>query len=417
MAAAKIERVEKEFILGAAVEEGTTARLQAEGRTLHCRLVGAGKEFISFVPPAASPDLFKAWESVSVYFDFRGQGVAFSSPVKKAARDRLDLAVPDTMYRSLARRWPRVAAPRGFCADLLLPDLGLKLECPECREYTEVEAPQGMSSVQAKTLQDLVAAFKEKAAEYSSESRVVMWKEGRGPADAVETLVARLGRILYVPSTLSGLPLADPYPEGRIVTRAALEEYEGFASLVGDSQVEACLAERSRAGLAAGLWCPILYYRYAVGFVYLGNDGASRKPFDLRAVDFAWEFARGLAWFLKTYAYFEAGAGAEAGHGRSGAACRETLPCRGNVVDASPSGALITFAGRAPRLKPGVSAEVLLSCAGRSFSCRARVMRRFERDGASYYGLSFAGIAEESRLALADCLYGASGPRGPLAGA
>lgn len=398
--AARIERVEKEFILGAAAEAGTLARIQASGRTIDCRLVQAGKELLRFSPAEEDSALFKAWDRVAVRFDFRGQTVAFSAPVRRASRGLLELSWPEAMYRGLSRRFARVPAPRDFCADLLLPDLDLRLGCPECREYAEVERPAAKEGLDADTLASLVAAFKEKAAFHASESRVVMWKDGRGPADAAEDLVANLGRILYIPSTLSGLPLADPYPEGRVITRAMLEDYESPASLAGDSPLGERLAALSREGLAAALWCPILYYRYAVGLVYLGNDGASRKPFDLRAVDFAWEFSRLLAWLLKRHGYF-------------GAAEAEPQARRGAVVDASPSGALIEISGRAPRLKQGSAVELLLSLGDKSYSCRGRVARRWEDKGSSYYGLAFEGLAEEARAELERGLYGVLRPEAP----
>lgn len=399
--ASRIERVEKEFILVSAAELGTLARIQAPGRTLTCKLSAAGKEHVSFTLSEADSGLFKAWEHVSVHFEFRGQSVSFSAPIRKVARCILEIVNPDVMYRSLSRQWPRVAAPRNLSVDLLLPDADLQLPCPECREYADVELPTAQDYLDANSLSSLISDFKQRSGLYASESRVVMWKEGKGPADPAETLIAELGRVLYIPSVLSGIPVTDPFPESRIVTRSLLEDYEGPVALAGDSPIRKYLEQRSRGGLAAGLWCPILYYRYAVGFVYLGNNKDCKRPLDLKAVDFAWNFSRILAWFLKRYSYFH--------KDRAEPALR-----RGTVRDVSLSGALIDLGAKAPRLKPGASVELLLSLESRSYNCRARVARRHEEKGHTWYGLSFDDLTEESQAELAKGLYGLSGPTAPF---
>ncbi len=393
--AARIDRVEKEFILGAAAEEGASARIHAPGRTFQCKLARVDKDLLRFAMFEEERARLVPWERVQVQLEFRGQPVAFSAPVKKAASGFFELAFPDTMYRALSRRWPRVAPPEDFAADLLLPGADLRLSCPECREYTDPEPPPG--AVAADSFAALVAEFKEKAELHASESRVTLWKAEKGPADPAEAAAAALGRVLYLPSTLSGLPIADPYPEGRILTRELLEDFESPASFAGDSEVGRFIAARAREGLASALWCPVLYYRYAVGIVYLGNDAASRRPFDLRSVDFAWDFARRLAWLLKRHGYF--GSGTASGK-RS----------RGSVIDASPAGLLLALEGEAPRFRIGQATELLITVGGRSISCQGRVARGYDSGKLRCYGFQFEGLSGEARAELALGLYGLACP-------
>jgi len=385
--AARIEKVEKEFILMAAAESALPLRIQAAGRSLSCRLAGADQGLLRLSPGQEEPNPFRAWETVAVRFDFRGQPMAFTTKVRRSGRGLLELASPEVMYRDLLRRWPRVQAPRGFSARLLLPGFGLSLSCPESREYAEVEEPEANAG--AASLSALVEEFRRKAAELSDENRVVMFR-GRSPADAAEATASALGRVVFVPSVVSGLPIVDPYPEGRLVTQSALEDFEGPLSLAGDSAFGNYLEARARGGLVAALWCPILYYRYVIGIVYLGSS--SLRPFDLRAVDFAYGFSRALAWSLKRYGYFEA-------------APQNDL-CPASLIDLSPSGLLLSLGKGMPVLKPSATLDLVLESPLGEKSLRARVARHFPAGKEVFSGLAFEGLPESEASELASRLYG-----------
>jgi hypothetical protein len=135
--AVRIDRVEREFILGAAAETKTEARLRADGRSLKCRVVAADGGRVGFSTGGTAP-AFSPRELVSVCFDFRGQAVAFDAPVIKAASGLVELGLPESMYRSLSRRWARVNKPKDLSVDFLLQDTELSLDCPESEEWVDV---------------------------------------------------------------------------------------------------------------------------------------------------------------------------------------------------------------------------------------------------------------------------------------
>jgi len=391
--AVRIDRVEKEFILSAAAESRQDVRVQAAGRTIACRILSSANDRLSLSPSSAAVPRLSPRQRVSVYFDFRGQGVAFETIVY-ATSPSIELGFPEAMYRSLSRRWPRVPPPRGLNVEFLLPDADLKLDCPESEEWIEVELPELREGLDSSNLVSLIESFKSKASSLASEGRVVMYKD-RGPADLAEDLAARLGRVLFVPSTLSGLPLADPYPSGRIVTRDMAEDFEGLASLASGSRLSAYLSQRAAAGLSSAIWCPVLYYHYTVGVVILSNGPDRPRALDFAAVDLAWEFSRVLAWFLRRHDYFSAQG--------AGEAVRE-----GSIVDATPAGILVVLPHDGPRFNLGASLRLRLGVEGRSIPCVARVARRYEERGARYFGLAFQNLAADDMAEVARALYGAA---------
>ena len=389
--AVRIDRIEREFILSTAVESKTEARLRAAGKSMKCLVANLSNKSVGFMP--ADGDLpFAPRERVSVCFDFRGQAVAFEAPVLKSALGIVELGLPEAMYRSLSRRWPRVSAPADLSVEFILPDAELTLDCPESESWADVELPELRQGLDSHSLSALVESFKGKASEIASEGRVIMYKD-KGPADVAEEMAAKFGRTLYVPSTLGPLPEADPYPVGRIITRGMADEFEAPSAVAQGSKLAAYLQGRATEGLKSGLWCPVIYYRYAVGLVYMANGPERPRALDFEAVDLAWEFSRILAWFLKRHGYFaDSGIGAE--------------PRKGSIIDASPAGLLAAIPSGRSSIEQGSIIRMRLILKDKSIVCSGKVARRYDEGDMSFCGIAFMDLSAQDTSLLWIRLYG-----------
>ena len=400
--AVSIDRVEREFILVSAAQAKIEARLRASGRSLKCLVSAAGDESVSF-STASIPPHFAPRELVSVCFDFRGQAVAFDAPVIKSTSNGLVLGLPESMYRSLSRRWARVRPPKDLTVDFLLADSNLRLDCPESDEWVDVELPELREGLDSRDLASLVDSFKAKAQSMASEGRVIMYKD-KGPSDVAEEMAARMGRILYVPSTLGALPLTDPYSSGRIVTRGMAEDFEASAipssstTQASGSQLSLYLRGRAVKGLCSALWCPVVYYRYTVGMVLMSNGASRSSSLDFGAVDLAWEFSRILAWFLKRHGYFASS--------NSESEITRSAPHRGGIVDASPSGLLAELPVGGPSIDQGAVIRLRLGLKDRGLVCSGKIARRYNEGGLSFCGIAFMDLSTQDRAFLSRELYG-----------
>jgi hypothetical protein len=404
--AVRIDRVEREFILGVASEAKLEARVQAPGASLSCRLDGADRHRLRLRPSRGRIPFIPRRERVSVYFDFRGQGMAFESPVLGSVEGSIDLELPEAMYRDLSRRWPRVKEPKNLQAQFLIPGDELRLECPESDEWGEIRPPEAGDGLEHGDFPSLVESFKVRSRSLASEGRVVLYRE-KFPADLAERYASRLGRVLFVPSTLSGLPIADPYPEGRLVTRNMVEDIEGPSSWTGSGRFDLYLARRAKEGLNSAIWCPVLYCRYTVGMVLVSNGPDRPRALDLDSVDLSWAFARNLAWFLRRHGYFAATRSGEAPSGDALGAEAPAVPAR--VIDASPSGILAALPQRGPRVKPGFSLGLRLRLGDEDLLCEARVARGFEDSESRFYGLTLGGLPAAHVASMTRGLYGDAG--------
>ncbi|MBN1242577.1 MAG: PilZ domain-containing protein [Spirochaetales bacterium] len=386
--------VEKEFVLESARDSKSALRLHKAGWSGEARIVSVDQDRIDIELRGAAAAV-APWDPVAVYFDYHGTTLSFAAKARKVLEDRVSLEMPIHLVRAPKRRHVRVPAPRGFSASFILANERVKLDYPESGEYVDIAEPDGPAGFDVSSMPSLVASFRQRAQGISSENAIVMWK-GRAPESLEERIVARLGKVLYIPSTSTGLPVSDPYPEGRIVTASEEEDFEGPSIFTEGSKLARLLMEKALAGINAEIWCPIRYYQYIVGCVRLVNSGERRIAFDLAAVDLAWEFSRILAFLLHRHDYFKT------------AATNPPSPRAASLVDLSPSGCLIavSLASLQIRLQPGTLIDLELKAPGGPASLRGRVARRYDDGRSSYYGIAFEEVREEDAARLHRLLYG-----------
>jgi hypothetical protein len=291
----------------------------------------------------------------------------------------------------------RVPAPRDMDLKMYLQDGDFSLNFPVCEEYSAVDLPQYNDAFDVSSLNSLVESFRKRVGPISSENRTIMFRK-RQPESFEEQMITKLGKILYLPSTRSGLPTSDPYPEGRLITKAIEEDYEGTDFFLTGSKMERYLAEKGSNKIHSEIWVPVLYYQYVVGYVYLCNRDGRRVSFDLSTVELAFEFSRILAYFLRTHNYFN-----------DKSVKKDRTPFEASVVDISASGLLLAMPQDKLKmvLKNQSSVELEFRIGGKSIRTQARIMRRYTDSQTVYYGLVFSHIKNEYRKTLYEYLYNA----------
>jgi len=387
--------IEKEFILNQLARSGASVLLFGTGKGLSCTVKGFDKERIQLEGIAAEVEKLSSWEGLTIYLSYQGQRLTFQGKVLKVEGSRMSLAMPERFLKAPQRKAVRVPPPPELSVEFFLNNDAVRIDCPESREYMEIELPPSHEGFDPASLNGLLAAFKAKAAERYAQNGVVMFAKGRKPQGPEEEIISQLGKVLLVASTKSPLPSVDPYEEARIVTQADADAFEGPSIFLEGSSLEKSRHEKAAKGIISELYCPILYYQYVIGYVYLMNDQSRKECLDFRAADFAWEFSRVLAYSLKAYGYFKPAEGAPPqGH-------------RPAVIDLSAGGCLFTLpkAGGKAKLRPSAIIDFKLSRGGQAVSCKGRVVRRYEDKQLDYYGISFVAVEASANEFLRSCLY------------
>jgi hypothetical protein len=336
---------------------------------------------------------FSVCEHLTGYFDCHGKTYAFETTVRSIKSRELKIDQPVKLLKSLQRKYVRVKKPRGVEVMLHMANEDVSLDYPVCPEYISVEPPAKPLFGNEKRIPELVNAFRSELAAKCVNSNIVMFRLKK-PEFFEESLICKTGKVLFIPSTGSGLPANDPYPEGRIITRSLEESYEDPNWFVEGSRFEKTLLEKRMTGVSSEIWCPIVYYQYVVGYVFVSTTGS--ETFDISMVDYLWDFSRILAFQLRQTGYFS-GASDQRGSVRHKAA----------ILDISPGGMLISFSKdeiRAPIRENSVF-TVDIAAGKTTIACSARVCRRYGEGSSLSYGMSFTDLSSQDLMALYECLY------------
>ncbi|TFG84679.1 MAG: PilZ domain-containing protein [Spirochaetales bacterium] len=387
--------IEKEFIFNQLIRNSGRMLLFGTGKNAACTVNSYNKNYLILEGIGDETARFAAWEPVSVYIGYQGQRLMFTSKVVHIDGARINIAFPEKLVKAPQRKSVRVSPPHDLQLEFFLQNDRIHMDCPESLEYLEIEIPEISEGFDTSSLNTLLASFSEKAGARYSINGVVMFGKGRKPESVEERVISQLGRVLLVTSTKSPLPSIDPYPEGRIITQKAADAYEGPSIFLEGSDLEKRRQEKSKQGIISELYCPILYYQYVVGYVYVMNNDSKKVCLDFRAVDFAWEFSRILAYNLRALGYFRS------------AEEYEPLPHVPAVFDLSTGGCLFMLpkSSSKAKLKQSAIIDLRIGNGESSLSCKGRVIRRFDDKQYDYYGVSFVNMTTESIDFLRRILY------------
>lgn len=389
--------IEKEFLLTQVMKTGSRVVVYGSGKSLDGKLTFFDKEILKLSAKPASAAAFKAWDQISVFLSYQSQRVTFPGKIKKITGGEMSILLPDTLIKAPQRKAVRVTPPKDILLEFFMQNEKIRIDCPESSEYSELEMPALSIGFDTASIHGLLQSFKEMTATMYSKSGIVMFNKGRKPESIEERLISDIGRSLLIPSMQSSLPVVDPYPEGRIITQAMAEAFEGPSVFLEGSALDRNRAEKIVQGILSELYCPVLYYQYVVGYIYLMNDDKRKTCLDYRAIDFAWEFARILAHNLMTHNYFKLDENFKPD------------PYKPQVVDLSAGGCLLLMPKSVfkVKLKTGAVLDISVSRtdSNSSVQFKGRVARRFDDKENEYYGVSFINTEQDVFVELSKTLY------------
>jgi len=389
--------IEKEFILTQVRKTGSRVVVFGSGKSVDGKLKSFDKETLVLSVNLKAAESFMPRDEVSVFLSYQSQRVTFPCKVKKTGGGELVVGLPENLVKAPQRKAVRVAPPKDLRLEFFLQNEKVRIDCPESSEYSELEMPPLSIGFDTASINGLLQSFKDLTSTMYSKSGIVMFNKGRKPESVEERLISDFGRTLLVTSTQSPLPSTDPYPDGRIITQAQAEAFEGPSVFLEGSALERSRFEKSAAGVISELYCPILYYQYVVGYIYLMNDQNRKTCLDYRAVDFAWEFSHILAYSLKANNYFRLDEDYVAD------------PYKPKVVDLSAGGCMLMMpkAVFKVKLKQGAVLDITITRddSGPSVAIKGRVARRFDDRDNEYYGVAFLNADQEAFTQLRKSLY------------
>jgi hypothetical protein len=234
---------------------------------------------------------------------------------------------------------------------------------------------------------------------HASRYKLHFFKDAK-PSTIEERILARSGKIIYIPSTKEGIIEADPYPDKRYVTRETFRlhlEATGVDSKYVDETMERYLRRKAERFVFSEAWIPILFQEYVVGYLQIWNDKEGQTPFGMDVVDVLWQFTKVIAYSLKIHGFFEDGK-------------MKNDPFKCKIIDISASGLLFAQPGDkcSQLLLPNVDLALYIRALQRKINCSARIIRGYQDSTQNYFGCSFQSMEPEDLRYLFEFLYGKS---------
>ena len=392
-----VGRIEKEFVFKALVDDGTPCDVHGTGHEAQCRFSRVTEERLEMVPVEGQLPGFEVGEEIRVFFYLKNNYHTFSARLIEAKPDMMAILHPPGVYKNLQRKYERVKPPENLEVSFSLKGTKIELNFPKSERFSPVEPPEISTTFDPRRIHELVKAFREKVAPIATNNRIVMLRD-RLPRAWDEKIMIRFGKCLWIPTTEEDFPAKDPFPEDRIITKGDLihlEEESGAQPYVITGKLGNILYEKTKKGIAADLWCPILYNEYVVGYLHVWNSMSRRDRIGKDLVEYCWQFAQMLCYSLVTNGYFRAEKASER---------RYEAP----VIDMSASGLLFahTSGDLVRDLLVHTDLDLTMKVGRRVFQVGARIMRKFKDAENAYFGVLFLRIDPEDFSALFQYLYG-----------
>lgn len=392
----EISRIEKEFIIQALWDK----KIPVEVHGLKLTIPGLVKNFDDDTVEIASTegnfDTFENGDLVRVYFSYFGNVMTFEAAVIRPA-DVLILSFPKRILKNLTRKYERVPAPQNIELSFLLKETKVELRFPKTEEYDPVIPPQVDQDFNTSSIQDLVNQFKKRAAGFSDENNIVMFRE-KEPKGFEEEIIARTGKCLFIPSTSDSFPMNDQDTDNKIITRYMLysdpEDIPEGSGEISRENIEDYLLKKKQLGIVSELYCPILYHEYAVGYIYLAKKIGSGM-LGSGEVEQVYQFAKILAYTLKINGYFKGEKPTENEY-------------KAEILDISASGLMFmhTSASLRSLVVLYTDLNIQLRLGDRPMTIYSRIMRKFTDGSKTFYGLQFLEIEPEDFRYLFQFVYG-----------
>ncbi len=384
-------RIETEFIIKSVCEKKVAVKIHKGRKIVKCSFEDYDLEkTVKVNIDENDKKHFSLDDQVKIYFSYFSHVMTFNATVKRNSAEFL-ISYPEVLYKNLSRKYERVKPPEGSKIEFTVKGEKFELNFPKTDEYNSVDAPDfDPSAFSVKNIAELVSDFREKMLEHIKIVNIVTFRK-KGPQQIEEMIVARTGKVLFIPSTNEKLP------EDNFVENVPVLNEEEIDSYIenGSKNLKIRNFEKSSDGVHSELYCPILYNEYVIGYVQLVNRDEMKSIISNEILEYTHQFSKILAFSLKVNNYFK----------------EKTVDYEkfeSSIIDISASGLL--FCSRSKKLDKSffiytdLKAEIFLGGSVINASCR--IMRKFKSNGTVFYGIIFLDIADEDFELLFLMLYG-----------
>lgn len=389
----EIRRIEKEFILKNVTERRTPLEVHVGNDRLQAIIVRQSEERLWL--QITNGELRPNTTELTVFFRFRNNPMTFTARVIDHDDRAAEVATPAELFRDLSRSFERIKAPKGVSVSFFFKGQQVKLDYPDTDQYEPADDPGVDSGFDASTISELLRAFRERAARFASENKIVMFRE-RKPTSYQEQLIAHSGKILVLPFYAAETQIRSSEIRERLLSQdeiISMKADEGVDMFTVLEQIGRLVESNRSRRIWHELYAPVLYRQYVVGYTYLIRSDSDQERFEPAVFDFVLQFNRILAYSLQVNGYFRA----EPQVDEFGAA---------ELIDISGSGVLFSYPPDGPDILLYTDLDLKITLGPETLQARGRVMRKYNDSGRVYIAIQFIELDPDDMETLFAHIYG-----------
>jgi hypothetical protein len=398
-----VSRIEKEFILKNLMEKKSPIEVRYFDQWVAGTIIDVDDSAAVIRLKDGDVPIPGGNAEAHVFFKFRSTRMTFRSKALSLKGSDLRISIPQGVYRDLSRGFERVAPTEGMMLSFVIQGERVELNFPKAETSAEMpEEPEMMPNFDATKMTNLLKTFREKAQNFSSENKIVMFRE-RKPESFDEKLITTTGKaFLYPQSLVKHTPEKDLILSPRLLTQEEIilaQTNQGLELFRIIDILNKTEKEKSVKNILQELYSPILYRNYVVGYLYLVSFRDGGQKFSQKVIDFVFQFGRLLIHSLKVNGYFK------------GEPVKERIDSA-EVIDISASG--IQFALPLHQFESTLllynDINFDLTVGERDLKIGGRIMRKSNDRERLYICVMFLDIKEDDRRFLMEALYGTTDP-------
>lgn len=391
-----LKRIEKEFLIKSIFDDQVPVTMNATGREESFVISRLEKDFIVLKSRRKLEDVRKGQKG-TFFVHHRGQVLNFTATILDVKEGNVTIALPESLYKNLRRKYARIPGPTDISVGFSFHGERYDMDFPKSEQFEPVDSPEFSEDFDSDNLKQLLEQFNAKAEEYCDEHKIVMFRENK-PSTVEERVIAKTGKVVFIPSTLSDFPANDPYIKKKLITKQLMEDFLeslGIARGLLIEETNKMIRTKRAQGVLSELLHPVIFHEYVIGYILLRNSAKGKPPFDLNLVDLMGQFAKVLSYSLKKNGYFKGAEGKKDEYD-------------GHVIDISASGLLFENkqALLAQSLLMGSELMLSLKTPKRRIEVAGKVVRNFRDSRTHYYGVDYRDMQPEDLRFLFELLYG-----------
>jgi hypothetical protein len=397
--ATAIQRIEKEYLLGALHYKGIPLKCFVEKNEFTFTLRDIGKDQLVF---ASKKNLAGFQKDAKIEMKFsvystQANIITFSVYIYEVASTYLVTSIPDCLYKNLQRSYSRVLQPAelsisikksGFYYDLNYETLQAD-KVPAFESYPE--------SVNEDNIETLINMNFDWIKQKTDGYQLVLFKN-KPPASVEEKAVAKQGKILSISIPDGGFPSGMENSMELFFTEESLVAFlvdNREPPDMAQKKVTEMIRRRVSQGIYSDCFIPIIFSSYIIGYVRVWMREDGKAPLTRDMIEKIRQFTAIIAFFLEHENLFDEG--------------KKELPVlTPRLLDISVSGFLFVLELDKEKIfyESNDVLTVSITISNRVIRCKAVIIRNYASKTYAFYGCKFDDMELEDIRFLFESIYG-----------